>query len=397
LSNARRSPTGFGNQTDLFVPELKRAGHDVAVFAFYGQEAAPMQDGDGIITLPRLGDPYGNDVVEAYYKWWKADAVITLINPFVLNPQAYARMNWLAWTPVEGEPVQPGDVTALKFAKRIWAMTRHGEKQIRAAGFENVDYVPHGVDCQVFKPIDRQEARARLGGLLEKELSDRFIVAYNAANKGVPSRKGFYECMAAFAQFKRRYGQKAVLYLHSERDGRMGEPLEWVRELAELTVDDVIYAPQHAYLTGMLSPNFLNDVYNAADVYLCSSHGEGFGIPIVEAQAAGCPVVLNDWGAMSELLFEGRGAAPAGMYMHAPGMLLSLPSIDNLADALLKVAQDATHGREYQSGFARSGASAYDYWRVARDFMLPAIERFALTGLLPKGADRLEAQVEPGD
>ncbi len=33
--------------------------------------------------------------------------------------------------------------------------------------------------------------------------------------------------------------------------------------------------------------------------------GEGFGVPIIEAQAAGCPVIVGDWTAMSELCFSG--------------------------------------------------------------------------------------------
>jgi glycosyltransferase involved in cell wall biosynthesis len=42
------------------------------------------------------------------------------------------------------------------------------------------------------------------------------------------------------------------------------------------------------------------------DVHLLVSSGEGFGIPILEAQACGCPVIVGDWTAMSELCFAGR-------------------------------------------------------------------------------------------
>ncbi len=70
-------------------------------------------------------------------------------------------------------------------------------------------YVPHGVDTNVYKPVDMQEARERAG--LPK---DAFIVGMVAANKGNPSRKAFHQQIAAFAKFHRRHTD-AVLYIHS--------------------------------------------------------------------------------------------------------------------------------------------------------------------------------------
>jgi len=41
-------------------------------------------------------------------------------------------------------------------------------------------------------------------------------------------------------------------------------------------------------------------------VHLLVSMGEGFGIPIIEAQACGCPVIVGGWTAMPELVHSGR-------------------------------------------------------------------------------------------
>ena len=379
VSNSRKSPTGYGNQTDLFVPLLKKAGHEVAIFAFYGAEGAPSMDQDGIITLPRLNHAYGNDIIKAHYDWHRADLVITLINPFVLDPEIYGRMNWMAWVPIEGEPVQPGDVYVLRHAKRLWAMSRFGETLLHNAGFNNVDYVPHGVNTDVFKPIDREQARARLGKALNVDFTGRFVVAWNAANKGIPGRKGWYEGFQAFKDFAdQRAELRPILYVHSDRSGLYGVPLDTVLGLTGLTANQVIFAPQYQYMMGMLPQHYLNDVYNAADVYFHPSHGEGFGIPILEARAANCPVIVPNIGTMIEL---GDGLdsilTPAGsQYMATPGQLWTLPDVDGLRWGLRKMAQ-----RFVQDGATRIGnmsadwAAQYQAQRVVDEFMLPSIAR----------------------
>ena len=48
-------------------------------------------------------------------------------------------------------------------------------------------------------------------------------------------------------------------------------------------------------------------LYAAADVFLLTSKGEGLGMPVLEAQAVGVPVIASDVGAISEHLSDGRG------------------------------------------------------------------------------------------
>ncbi|KKL28126.1 hypothetical protein LCGC14_2378290, partial [marine sediment metagenome] len=59
------------------------------------------------------------------------------------------------------------------------------------------------------------------------------------------------------------------------------------------------------YVLGNYGTGSLRDLYNAADIFLSPSRGEGFGIPVVEAQMCGCPVIVTDFTAQSELCFGG--------------------------------------------------------------------------------------------
>ena len=372
-SNSRFSPSGYGNQTNLFVPALKRAGHEPAIFAFYGQQGNPSVDADGITTLPPAVDTWGNDVVGSHMDYLKSDLVITLIDPFVLDPNVYGALPWCAWAPIDSTPILPGNIAALKAARWIWAMSRFGERELKAAGFQNVTYVPHGVDTEVFKPIDRATARKRLARFLEVELEGKFLVAYNAANTGVPPRKGWYECLAAFKLFSDDHPD-AALYCHTERDGRRGVHLPTIMAQVGLDPSKVIFAPQYNYLCGMLPAAYLNDVYNAADVYFHPSHGEGFGIPLIEAQAAGCPVITCNSSAMTELssTFSPTRTTP---FMDVPGRTWRIPNITSLEARLSFAYKHYLNGEfdEYRLT-SREFALGYDRDTVLQNYMLPALE-----------------------
>jgi len=110
LSNAPHCTTGYANQTGLFLPLMQQDGHAMALFAFYGVEGGVLVR-DGIPIFPRLLHPYGNDIVRAHYDYHQADCIITLIDPFVLDPDIYSEMYSVMWTPIDCEPVFPETAT----------------------------------------------------------------------------------------------------------------------------------------------------------------------------------------------------------------------------------------------------------------------------------------------
>jgi glycosyltransferase involved in cell wall biosynthesis len=53
-------------------------------------------------------------------------------------------------------------------------------------------------------------------------------------------------------------------------------------------------------------------LYAAADCFVCPSRYEGFGLPVVEAMAAGTPAVVSDGGALPEIAGDAAPVFPAG-------------------------------------------------------------------------------------
>jgi glycosyltransferase involved in cell wall biosynthesis len=378
LSNAPWAATGYGQQTALFAPRINAAGYPLAIQAFYGLEGGMINMGK-IPVYPRMFHPYGQDAVAAHAAHFRADIVLSLMDAWVCTPETWPKsLRWVAWYPVDMSPLPPMVAEKVRKAYARITMSRFGEQMTADAGMDSI-YVPHGVDTKAFAPMDSAEARRNLHAP-----ADAFIVTMVAANKGNPSRKSFAKQIEAFAALKKKPSD-AILYLHTaeSRNGEHGgvnlpELCEHHGLKVGRTLDDggdVFFPDQYFNLIGGFTPRELNWVYNAADVKLLASMGEGFGIPLIEAQAAGCPVITGDWTAMGELCFSGwkidkseaeKVWTPLASYqwdVHTAAVLDRLEAAYNLRGNV-----------EYRER-ARKGAMAYDVEKVMTKYFLPALAK----------------------
>ena len=301
-SNAPWAASGYGVQTHLFVPRIKNLlGHDMAILAFFGLQAGVLEIG-GIKTYSGGSQPYGLDVQVAHAADFGADITITLIDSWVSRPETFPPDHrWCPWFPVDHEPVPPIVAQKVKQSFAPICYSLHAQTALAECGIDAL-YVPHGYDPQVYYPVPMAVAREQ--SLLPK---DRFIVGMVAANHGVPSRKSFPQCLEAFAQFAKKRSD-AVLYLHSvtgtAQDGAQRLNLPELCQVLGIA-DKVIFANDYRLQFGY-SAKEMAAVMNSLDVLLTPSMGEGFGVPILEAQACGVPVITGDWTAMSELTWKGH-------------------------------------------------------------------------------------------
>ena len=373
MSNAPWASTGYGNQSRLFVPRIKNLGHKVHFIAFYGLEGGVINWGDTPV-YPRGHDMWGNDVAAAHTKHGGADVLITLQDSWVLDPKSIQLhgVRWIPWFPVDMEPLPVAIQRKIKEAYKRIVFSRFGERMVNNAGMDCY-YVPHGVDTNLYKPIDRQEAK-KLCGLPD----DKFIVGTVAANKGTPSRKALPEQLAAFAEFHKSHPDTAF-YMHctkSEHGEGQGVNLPELAEFLGLRVGvDVLFPDAYQQMLGYPDSN-MNALYNCFDVFLLPSMGEGFGIPIVEAQAAGCPVIVGDWTAMGELCFSGWkiDKADAAPWWTPLAAYQFMPCISAITDTLEEAYKKVNPGMRER---ARDGARLYDADRVTRKYWKPVLEQIS--------------------
>ncbi|HXO84524.1 MAG TPA: glycosyltransferase [Gemmatimonadales bacterium] len=367
-STAPWSGTGYGQQTRLFASRVRDLGHDVAISAYWGLEDHVF-GWEGMTVYPGDGQ-YGNRSLPMYAEHHDAELVITLLDVWVLTSKKLADLPLASWVPIDHEPVPLG---VRKFFERTGsrpiAMSRFGERMLQDIDLDPV-YVPHGVETKILRPRPecRRETREQLG-----VPADAFLVLMVAANQGnAPPRKAFPQVFQAFAKLRERHPD-AYMFLHTEPTGagvKEGVSLPLLASACGLPEDSIRFTGHLQYELGM-STDDLSKLYSAADVLANPSYGEGFGVPIVEAQACGTRVLVTDCTAMSELCGDGWKVGGDPWYNAPQGAFWTCPSIAQI-DAALEDAYQTRDGRP--SAKARAFALQYDADRVTSEYWVPALK-----------------------
>jgi glycosyltransferase involved in cell wall biosynthesis len=363
-SNAPWAPTGYGAQTRLLTPKLAEH-HEMQISSFYGLEGDRL-NWRGIPVIPGLGNEFGNGHLirnaERFFGAARDGLVVTLMDVWVLDADECARLDMACWCPVDHDPAPPLVTGFFKRSGAIpIAMTRWGQERLAEFG---ALYCPHAVDREVYKPQDQGEIRDRLGAS-----RDAFIVGMVAANKGAPSRKCFAQAIQAFAAFRQKHSD-AVLYLQTDMSG--DEDIGAIVESLGIPDDAVMVADQYRINFQPLSPELMALVYNSFDVLLNPSAGEGFGIPIIEAQACGTPAIVTDFSAMSEVCGAGWKVEHQRRWTGQRAWQAE-PDIDGIYSALEDAYALSDDERAKMAHKAREFTTRYDVDHVVTELMLPAL------------------------
>jgi glycosyltransferase involved in cell wall biosynthesis len=369
-SNAPTTKTGYGAQTALFLERLKDH-YELAASAFYGVEGAVIP-WKSIPMLPGIGNTYGNECILEHANMFfggepRGGLTVTLMDVWVLDPAIWSQLDLACWVPVDHEPAPDPVVGFFKQSGAIpIAMSRFGQKMLQDRDLDPL-YVPHGIDTKAYRPHDQAEARESLG-----MDPDTYVVGMVAANKGNPSRKCFAEALEAFKIFHSRH-EEARLYLHTEATGRFGG-VDLPALIHRLGIDPstVIFTDQYRAVHFPHTDERMGEVFSTFDVLLSPSAGEGFGIPVIEAQACGVPVIVSDFSAQPELVGAGWLVEGTRTYTGI-GSWQVKPSVVDIFESLESCYKRDEKQIANAAKQARAKALEYDVDTVFADYMLPAL------------------------
>jgi glycosyltransferase involved in cell wall biosynthesis len=375
-SNAPYAPTGYGEQTQQATRRLKRAGHEIAIACNYGLEGTRME-WESIPLFPRGLDAYSNDVLPAYAMDWgkptgQQPLIITLFDCWVFRGAGWDLIEQVAsWVPIDHFPAPPAVMEWLRKPNVTpIAMSKFGRDAIEQQGVQSL-YVPHAIDTGIFKPT--KDIQGTEGAVPARQWmnvpDDVFLVGSVNANKGQIDRKSFAESFLAMSMFMQRHPD-VWFYLHTEPTPAMtGLDLRYLAEAVGLPMDRVCFVDNYSYRSG-IPKEALAAIYTSLDVLLQPSRGEGFGIPAVEAQACGTPVIVSNATAQAELCGDGWTVDVQPCWDETQKSWWFTPVIGSIVDAL----EEAYQRGQGRSQKAIDFAAQYDADRVFDEHWRPALE-----------------------
>jgi starch synthase len=183
-----------------------------------------------------------------------------------------------------------------EYAAHFVAITEKAKKALVIEGVcpSRISVVPAGIDCQKFKPAERNKEVAEHFGIPEDTLNILFV------GRLVPE-KGLFDLLNAFSMLRQNF-RKVLLMIVGSGPSRIRVQIN--RCILNLGIES-----QVKFLGG-IKYSFMPNIHNLADVLCLPSIAtktweEQFGYALVEAMACGKPVVSTSTGSIPEIVKDG--------------------------------------------------------------------------------------------
>jgi len=371
ISDSPDTPSGFGNVTRFVCEGLVKRGHSVSII---GWQSKQEQEWKGCKVFPASG-AMGSRSLFPFLVRYRPEIVIALGDvwwlPYFTAPHVRRQMQltdtpWALYFPIDGD--MPGGALPQSWIEMLTevdipiAMSEFGRDAAKNSGIA-CKYIPHGVDRGYFyPPADREQAKA------EVDAQGKFLILSDSRNQ---PRKMLPRLLDVFAKFA--VGRRdALLHLHTDPEDEFTKSGIYSYDVrADLKLlgieSQVRFTPGMKLEKGGGVPlEQLAKYYRAADVHLLASSGEGFGLPTLQAAAAGAVPMACDYSASRELV-RGHGEAIdiAEWSENEFGIRRALIDVDDAVRKLAMFYDDRALLAERSKQSARF-AAVYD-WKTILD------------------------------
>jgi glycosyltransferase involved in cell wall biosynthesis len=342
LSRFHQVKKGYGiTFNELYQTGFLQQHFEIHHLAWHYEQAPAMFD--GVMVYPCIEEHKVQALRDALYRI-EPDVILLHADAHFYRDYLSELLAWrgpiVGWFTIDYERRHnPAGLLALyQRCNRILCMADASIKQTRQDYAGPIAKVPLGVNAEIFKPVTparKRELRHELG--LPSQAYLFVMVANNFW------RKGLEYAILALSRFVERYPDLAattVLYLHTESTDQL---LELIRDYG--VTEQVRISHGFDPFKQPLSETRLAELYQTADAFLLPSLGEGFGMPVLEAQACGLPLIISDNSVLREV------GGDAALYIRCPGYVggqnagshvwLRAPDPDHTAELMFQLRTQA--------------------------------------------------------
>jgi glycosyltransferase involved in cell wall biosynthesis len=344
------SHTGFSTVTHAIGERLVADyGHDIHVLAInHRGDYWPTNLKLYVPTLRNSNDIYGFGRVVEMLNDIQPDAVVILNDPAVVLKflfdnsfdeekillQARPLMFYM---PIDGINQPPAWRDLGKVGKTI-LMTKFAHLIFDPGA----PVVPHGVDTEMYRPVEEKPIVLSDGKTVRTKREckkafgydpDGFLVLRVDRNS---HRKNFPDTVRALWPLMRK-NKDIHAHFHCQPNDPAGYNLGSFLSREPALKERFVFPSSHSTFRGWPSSD-LAALYNAADLFVSTAWGEGFGLTLAEAASCGTPIVAQNVTSIPEVV--GPGAIlvePERLTAVPQGQDQFLPNVEAFTEAIDRI------------------------------------------------------------
>jgi glycosyltransferase involved in cell wall biosynthesis len=280
----------------------------------------------------------------------------------------------IVYTPIDGYDNPKRYFSEFDIVSQLCVYTKFAQEELKKINIDSM-VVPHGVDRSVFYKLfnNRVHAKKLLFSSVPDLANDESFVVLNA-NRNQP-RKRIDLTLLGFKLFAEKTPKNVKLYLHcGKKDAGWFIP----DIVANLGLEDRVIMTESDKTLPQIPTEAMNLLYNACDVGINTSTGEGWGLVNVEHAVTGAPQIVPNHTSTKEI-FEDTGLlidVATWIFTTDVGHRHAMINPEDLANKLLELYQNRTlYNQLAEKSIEKFSQPQYDWDFIVKEQFLPLFER----------------------
>lgn len=312
----------FINRRDI-VPVLNKIEY------LLGIDSYPTDIGNSKMSIKSI-----NTVL----KHFKIDHILVLYDLISFYPDSKFICNSISWFPNHYFPLNKKSITMLSLFDKIASLSPTDTKLITSQFPEKiVSWIPHIIEVpevsEVFDLLQIVKIRNKYQ-IPEKS----FVVLVLGGSYYINNRKAIDTILFSFEKYYQKNPNVFYyIHMHNNMKGNNQNRSDLQKILKYLNI------PKKNYILDQkLRPySEITELIQLSDVCTVCSKAEGFGLPILEAQSYGKPVITTKFGAMFDYTYYGISVEPLQRSYDVWGDGIWVePDCNGIVEALVKIQED---------------------------------------------------------